>query len=54
MKLWSADEKCVISYLGFTLTVINTLDDLFEGEHLNAVKFFFNKKGGNLGAFLST
>ena len=36
------------------LTAINTLDDLFEGEHLNAVKFFFNKKGGNLGAFLST
>ena len=40
MKLWSADEKCVISYLGFTDAAVNTLDDLFEDEHLNAVKFF--------------
>ena len=53
MKLWSADETCVISCLGFTVAAINTLDNLFEGEHLNAVKFFFNKKGGNLGASLS-
>ena len=28
MKLWRADEKCVISYLGFTAAAVNTAEEL--------------------------
>ena len=28
MKLWSADEKCVISYSGFTDAAVNTAEEL--------------------------